>query len=1179
MSKDFAGFSHKIFEVGFPHKSTAPVDVRIKRCDLTIVFSLKTLAYPHHRGRSAGPAKLSYGIQQSNMLHIAREPRQHQLQQQRREHALLSRFASVSTAVSRFVPNNDFTERLPVFASAFSNSALHGNLLAAVSEDGYVGLLDTRFVGISASLSYCRPHASSIFDLQWSRDDSVLLTASSDKCAKITDVASGKCTLTFHSQSSSSGAIKAARFMPTGNDRVIACGTRDGSILLFDARCGDGAAAVQSARAARDERTPFVALSGAHDVSGKAATLRFGGLPASSSAGVVAAASSSKRSGKRAMRSEDGRSIASLGFSGHHLFTGGASDGTVKVWDVRKLVNSATAAAMQSTASASSGGGGKGKGKAASSSSGHGVTLSEGDGGCLFTLSQPAESGRSYGVSCLDVSPDGASLLVAYRSSRILTFDLATMLLGGGSAAGDDGARMVLPDAVMGTPPAAAATNDFSSAAASGLSLGSDQLTSAGGKRPRPPQTTPERRRSERLNEYVTPGNRLVRGSLAWTDVNVQSPGAPLLTSADAVEAVSLRFDEYGGHDGGSFYVRARFSRCGRYISSGSKDGRGYIWSADPRQRKLWLERAGETEAAAYDGQQPFPFVTDRPYSGAYASFHIEPLLILGDQQAGTGSVGDVNDVAWGGTPDGRDGLSDSLRIATCCDGGVVRLWAPFGQPADSIDDADSSYDLPAWLSRQRQRAAVSVVSWPFTNGITGLPTWSVFSTEGRSSRCYSGDATSLRPADSRHLHSASETFSPSSFQLSGLDDDDESGNDSDQVKHTSERRPNRDVGEDEDGAADTRIEWGFSVPRPTGSSSARHYSTGDQFLLQSQGVQLDHSLPGSAVQWALPYQLWVQHIRDRGVKELNEGDEREGLHQRGASADDAAIADEADDIGDLSQTSDIMSEGTGASADRIHMPAQRLRTRLLAHARLAALSASNDGPAAMLPSATNGSSRMDTNEALASHAPADERVDSDYESAGGASAMPASSSFFAYATPPRAKRGRFSGGDSSGGLSKAFDALSASAADAGEDLNALTCACASPRALKEEVEGSLRSSSTNDHVASNGMVNAQGGMAARVAQAIQAAASVAVAFTTSSIASDLASPSRHLLVLENLPPSALVVDSTAQKQGPGRSPVRLRTVSKTAPAGVAAATSSSGSAAAEGGGKKTLLQGWLSSA
>lgn len=111
------------------------------------------------------------------------------------------------------------------------------SLVAVGDEDGGIRLLETKIdENPEFSVPYLgfRPHTNAVLDLSFSPDDMLLATASGDQTAKIIDMPTQKsiCTMAGHVSS-----IKAISFQP-GSCNVLATSSRDGSVQIWDLRCG-----------------------------------------------------------------------------------------------------------------------------------------------------------------------------------------------------------------------------------------------------------------------------------------------------------------------------------------------------------------------------------------------------------------------------------------------------------------------------------------------------------------------------------------------------------------------------------------------------------------------------------------------------------------------------------------------------------------------------------------------------------------------------------------------------------------------------------------------------------------------------------------------------------------------------------------------------------------------------
>ena len=242
-------------------------------------------------------------------------------------------------------------------------------------------------------------------------------------------------------------------------------------------------------------------------------------------------------------------------------------------------------------------------------------------------LSQTNDEGRGRGVNGIDVSADGTALLVSHVSGRIIVYDLARVLCGSGPASKELAVR-VPPGQVTAIPSAYHALP----------CQHADTLTG-------------------------------------------KSPGRPQL---GAYTQSAFHFDSLSGHarcTGGS-RNRALFSRCGRFVLSGSGDGMAYVWELPQTPRKR--------------------------FQGCISGEDVLPQLVL----FGDGVENSPCEVAWGGATPGGE-VSASTRIAIGANDGVVRVWRPSTSHARSTtgtvaDEGGNSYrggrDCVGLESRQPSR-------------------------------------------------------------------------------------------------------------------------------------------------------------------------------------------------------------------------------------------------------------------------------------------------------------------------------------------------------------------------------------------------------------------------------------------------------------------------------------------
>lgn len=136
-------------------------------------------------------------------------------------------------------------------ALPFCTATCNTNPLIAVGdEEGSVRLIDsTESSDFSKTHVRFRVHRNAVMDIGFSSDDYVLATASGDQTARVVDMQTQKimCILTGHKSS-----VKQVRFRP-GDDNMVTTSARDGTVQLWDLRCG-GKSAIQNFRASFAEQ-------------------------------------------------------------------------------------------------------------------------------------------------------------------------------------------------------------------------------------------------------------------------------------------------------------------------------------------------------------------------------------------------------------------------------------------------------------------------------------------------------------------------------------------------------------------------------------------------------------------------------------------------------------------------------------------------------------------------------------------------------------------------------------------------------------------------------------------------------------------------------------------------------------------------------------------------------------
>ncbi|GJQ14996.1 hypothetical protein GpartN1_g6787.t1 [Galdieria partita] len=241
---------------------------------------------------------------------------------------------------------------IPVFSTKFSKLACNGQALACVDEEGYLTVVDTRkWLQTTPKETDTRAyrldewrepttwrnkaalstmiHQNAIFDVCWlGTTDQQIATASGDQTIRITDTTTwGQVSnLTGHR-----GSVKVVREMPLSDGKILGSAGRDGNVMLWDIRCpGKNTFLGQTCSI-----SPVLSLQQIHS-------------PSYASPMQERVTKRRRTSNALGMRPQNEAStsygVTGLAFhpqsDGHLLFTSGAVDGSVKLWDVRKVSSS-----------------------------------------------------------------------------------------------------------------------------------------------------------------------------------------------------------------------------------------------------------------------------------------------------------------------------------------------------------------------------------------------------------------------------------------------------------------------------------------------------------------------------------------------------------------------------------------------------------------------------------------------------------------------------------------------------------------------------------------------------------------------------------------------------------------------------------------------------------------------
>ncbi|XP_022103814.1 denticleless protein homolog [Acanthaster planci] len=207
--------------------------------------------------------------------------------------------------------SEDHTEQVPPFACSTSKMAKSPHLLAVVDEDGFVTLFDTRHS--AEVVKVFRAHKNAVFDVAWASGRNQLVTASGDQMAGLWDVAAGKALGIFKGHSCS---LKSVCFRP-GDSHVFATGARDGNILVWDTRCNNRGG---------NQVPHHTAVNVIKEAHAEASKLRH-----------TPSRKRSRLSPSLPVRGDNLSSVTVINFQDDmSLFSTGATDSTIKVWDLRQ---------------------------------------------------------------------------------------------------------------------------------------------------------------------------------------------------------------------------------------------------------------------------------------------------------------------------------------------------------------------------------------------------------------------------------------------------------------------------------------------------------------------------------------------------------------------------------------------------------------------------------------------------------------------------------------------------------------------------------------------------------------------------------------------------------------------------------------------------------------------------
>ncbi|XP_068215363.1 protein lethal(2)denticleless-like [Palaemon carinicauda] len=191
----------------------------------------------------------------------------------------------------------------PIYACRFG-SGKYGHILVLANEDGKLALRDTRDRSSQAAIEGHQIHGNAIYEVCWIPGTSEFVSASGDQSAAILTVRDDGSVEKVLSLLGHSRSVKTVHVNPF-DPYVIATGGRDGSIIIWDKRCKP------------HYRADDIAPAHYNQV-----------LKTLSSPSVRKATQSG---------SSVNNSVTGVVFQLQHtLISSGASDGLLKIWDLRK---------------------------------------------------------------------------------------------------------------------------------------------------------------------------------------------------------------------------------------------------------------------------------------------------------------------------------------------------------------------------------------------------------------------------------------------------------------------------------------------------------------------------------------------------------------------------------------------------------------------------------------------------------------------------------------------------------------------------------------------------------------------------------------------------------------------------------------------------------------------------